>query len=311
VTFTDRHQVGPIKILQTAQNEACQKLVGVFKMTPVNFIHTLLHIPPIEYQLHHLLRSTSSRISQLPPSHTLHTLEVSHRVTGIPCHTDTPPAIPPHYIPRTEYPYLPLPHPGALPWSHTHFLLHKKPLDKKNPHTATKTALHTTDPLTTKLFISTKPSSHPDRLLGLFGIFIHNSLYISDFISYPTASGALLLALLHGLQQTLPGHEVLIFFQDASFPSLFSPPITHTLITPVTNVLKDYLATSPHITITGFWASLRWVWLGQTNWVPRLLDQEFYANLDDLIPIASSKERIFIEWQNDWTCHCRGMTLRL
>jgi Reverse transcriptase (RNA-dependent DNA polymerase) len=51
VWFTDRHQLGLFKILQTAQNEACRKLAGIFKTTPVNFIHTLLHIPPIEYRL--------------------------------------------------------------------------------------------------------------------------------------------------------------------------------------------------------------------------------------------------------------------
>jgi hypothetical protein len=69
----------------------------------------------------------------------------------------------------------------------------------------------------------------------------------------------------------------------------------------VTNALEDYLATSPLITITGFWASPHWVWPGRTNWIPRLQDQEYFANLDDLIPIASSKERIFIEWQTNWT----------
>jgi Reverse transcriptase (RNA-dependent DNA polymerase) len=200
VWFTDWHQSGLIKILQTAQNKACQKLVGVFKTTPVNFIHTLLCIPPIEYRLHHLLRSAGSCLSQLPPSHALCTPEASRRVTGIPRHTDTLPIIPPHFIPQSKYPYLPLPHPGALPWTHAHFCLHKKPPHKKDPHTAAKTALRTTNHLTIKLFILTKPSSCPDYLLGLFGIFIDNSLHILDFISYPMASGALLLSLLHGLR---------------------------------------------------------------------------------------------------------------
>jgi hypothetical protein len=100
-----------------------------------------------------------------------------------------------------------------------------------------------------------------------------------------------------------------MFSQDTLFPSLFSPPITRTLITPVTNTLKDYLTMS-HLMTTGFWASPSWAWPGWTNWIPRLQDQEFYANLDDLIPIASSKERVFIEWQCDWTPiprtnHCR------
>jgi hypothetical protein len=277
VWFTDRHQSGLLKILQTAQNEACRKLAGIFKTTPVNFIHTLLCIPPIEYRLRHLLRSAGSRISSLPPLHALCTTDTSRRVTGIPRHTAVLPIIPPHYIPQTKYPYLPLPHPGAPPWSHPRFLLHKKPLDKKNLHTAAKTALHTTDPSTIKLFISTKPSSHPDLALGFFGIFISNSLHISDFVSYPTASGALLLVLLHGLRRSPPGWEVLIFFQDASFPSLFSPPITHTLLTPVTNALEDYLAMSHPSMITGFWASPHWVWPGRTNWIPRLQDQEYLA----------------------------------
>jgi hypothetical protein len=301
VWFTDWHQSGLLKILQTAQNEACQKLVGVFKTTPVNFIHTLLRIPPIDYRLHHLLRSAGSRISLLPPPHALRNTDMSRQVTGVPRHTDVLPIIPPHYIPKTKHPYLPLPHPGAPPWSHPHFLLHKKPLLKKDPHTAARIALRSNNPFTIKLFISTKPSSRPDNFLGLFGIFIDNSLHISDFSSYPTASGALLLALLHGLRRSPPGWEVLIFFQDASLPSLFSPPITHTLLTPMTNALEDYLATSHPLTITGFWASPHWTWPGRTNWIPRLQDQEYFANLNDLIPIASSKERVFIEWQHDWT----------
>jgi hypothetical protein len=77
VWFTDWHQLGLLNILQMAQNKACQKLAGVFKTTPVNLIHTLLCIPPIEYWLCHLLRSAGSCISLLPPLHALHTPEAS------------------------------------------------------------------------------------------------------------------------------------------------------------------------------------------------------------------------------------------
>jgi hypothetical protein len=227
VWFTDWHQTGLLKILQMAQNEACHKLVGVFKTTPVNFIHILLCIPPIAYWLCHLLRSAGSRISQLPLSHALHNLETSQTMTGIPRHSKTLPIIPSHNIPRTEYPYLPLPYPGAPPWTHDRFTLHPKPPHKKDPHTASKKHLLSTNPTVIKLFISTKPASRPNYSLGLFAIFIDNSLHISDYSTYPTASGALLLVLLHGLRRAPPSWEVLIFFQDASFPSLFLPPITH------------------------------------------------------------------------------------
>jgi hypothetical protein len=123
--------------------------------------------------------------------------------------------------------------------------IHHKPKEKCHPNTLAKTALSSNNPFTTKVFISTTSSSCPDLHLGLFTIFIDNSLLISDFHTYPLASRALLLALLHALWHSPPGWEVLIFFQDATFPSLFSPPITHTFLTPMMNMLEDYLAMSP------------------------------------------------------------------
>jgi hypothetical protein len=51
VWFTDHRQKDLIAVLQVAQNEACRKLGGFFRTTPINLLHNLLAIPPICYCL--------------------------------------------------------------------------------------------------------------------------------------------------------------------------------------------------------------------------------------------------------------------
>ena len=51
VWFTDVNQKSYLQVLQVAQNEACQKLTGVFQTTLTHLIQKLLAIPPICFRL--------------------------------------------------------------------------------------------------------------------------------------------------------------------------------------------------------------------------------------------------------------------
>jgi len=98
-------------------------------------------------------------------------------------------------------PYILPPHPTSPPWSHPQFTIHPKPKKvTSNTTTPSKIALRSTNTNTLKICIKTTPSSQVGHSLGLFSIFITNSLHISGFITYDTAQGAAMLALLKALR---------------------------------------------------------------------------------------------------------------
>jgi hypothetical protein len=105
---------------------------------------------------------------------------------------------------------------------------------------------------------------------------------------------------------SMPRHEILIFFQDASLLSYFLPPSDPSLYIPITHSIDDYLQNSPLTSITGFWADLHWKWPGQADWVQTIQanqEQEFHATLTPS-PTPhrhSSKDMMFTEWEADIT----------
>jgi hypothetical protein len=65
---------GLISVLQVVQNDALRKMGGCFKMTPIDPLHNLMAIPPIEFTARKLVRSSGDRISRLPPTHLVRTI---------------------------------------------------------------------------------------------------------------------------------------------------------------------------------------------------------------------------------------------
>jgi hypothetical protein len=65
---------GLISILQVAQNDALRKMSGCFRTTPIDPLHNLMAIPPIDFTARKLVRSYADRLSRLPPFHLVHTV---------------------------------------------------------------------------------------------------------------------------------------------------------------------------------------------------------------------------------------------
>jgi hypothetical protein len=49
-----------------AQNEGIRKITGVFKTTPLDPLHNLIHVPSIQYILEKLIHTYSNRLQGLP-----------------------------------------------------------------------------------------------------------------------------------------------------------------------------------------------------------------------------------------------------
>src|ERR1700730_9599986 len=60
--------------LQVAQNDALCKMSGCFCMTPIDPLHSLSAIPPIDYTLRKLVRSYGDHLQWLPQTHLIHTI---------------------------------------------------------------------------------------------------------------------------------------------------------------------------------------------------------------------------------------------
>jgi hypothetical protein len=295
VWFTDHRQGHLTAVLQVAQNEACRKLGGFFRTMPINFMNNLLSIPPIRYRLHHLLWQASDQVPRLPPSVALRNPDRTRRVTGHPRFKTCPSVLPPSDLPRTPF-TLP-PHPTLPPWTHPRFSLLGKPPDGGCSRWA-KAALRSTEGRPYKVWIRMCEAQASGRQLALYCVFRDDTPLFADYT--PSFSpGGLLLVLSSAMHRLTPSNEVLIFFQDASFPSLLrssSSPYLGSL----TTALEDYLTASPLASISGFWALRSWPWAGRHTWWDRLLEEEFHASLN-LGPTAPpSRARMFLEWATDW-----------
>jgi hypothetical protein len=101
------------------------------------------------------------------------------------------------------------------------------------------------------------------RQLALYHVFKDDAPFFADYT--PTFSPGGLLLALHSAIRHLPiGHEVLIFFQDASFPSSFTSSSPY--LGPLTHALDAYLGDTLAHCITGFWAARAWTWAGKHAW---------------------------------------------
>jgi hypothetical protein len=176
-----------------------------------------------------------------------------------------------------------------------------------------KQALRSTVRGTYKVWIRTCEAQASGRQLALYCVFKDDKPVFADY-SPAFSHGGLLLALSSALHRLTPGNEVLIFFQDASFPSLLRSS-TSPYLAPFTTALEDYLTASPLASVSGFWALRTWAWAGRQSWWDRLLEEEFHASLD-LGPTAPlSCARMFLEWATDWVSlrhddyrrHCRAI----
>ena len=61
-------------MLQVAQNDALRKMSGCFRTTPIDPLHNLMGISPIEFTAWKLVRSYGDCLARLPPMHLLHTV---------------------------------------------------------------------------------------------------------------------------------------------------------------------------------------------------------------------------------------------
>jgi hypothetical protein len=134
--------------------------------------------------------------------------------------------------------------------------------------------------------------------LALYCVFKDDTPLFADYT--PVFSpGGLLLALSSALHRLTPGNEVLIFFQDTSFPTLF-PSSSSPYLAPLTHTIEDYLTKSPLASITGFWALRSWAWAGKHAWWEHLMEEEFHTSLDLGPTTPPSHARMFLEWATDW-----------
>jgi hypothetical protein len=203
--------------------------------------------------------------------------------------------LPPSDLPHTPF-TLP-PHPTQPPWTHPRFSLLGKPPDGGCTKRA-KEALRSTAGGTYKVWIRLCEAQASRRKLALYCVFRDDAPLFADYT--PSFSpGGLLLVLSSAMHRLTPGSEVLVFFQDASFPSLLCSS-SSPYLSALTDTLEDYLTASPLASITGFWALRSWPWAGRQAWWDRLLEEEFHTSLN-LGPTAPpSRARMFLEWATDW-----------
>jgi hypothetical protein len=130
-------------------------------------------------------------------------------------------------------------------------------------------------------------------------VFRDDTLLFADYTpSFST--GGLFLALHSAIHCLHAGHEVLIFFQDASFTSSSLSSSSSPYLPPLHHAIKDYLAASPRAAITGFWALRSWTWARKQAWWEHLLEVEFRASLDLGPTTPPLRARMFLEWATDW-----------
>src|SRR6267142_5554748 len=300
VWFTDICQTSLLTVLQTAQNDACRKLAGIFRTTPVLLTQLLISIPPIQYRLRHLLRAAGARLAHLPSSCYLRNPDLSCKSTGVPRSFPTFPILPT----ITETPSIPPfdlfpPHPALPLWSHPQFTIHPKNRNHRLHKTNTVTLITTPSP-SLKIFITTAPFHIPHSFFAAFAIFHRNSLLISDFTLSPTPTHALFLALISALRRAPPSLPILLFSTSLSFltrctdqSSLRYLPLSHSLL----NVLTDLLLL-PDIFVSGQGFSQAWTWTDKQDWIHPLREQATYLTLS-WAPSPPSKDRIFTEWAEE------------
>ena len=168
---------------------------------------------------------------------------------------------------------------------------------KTKPYSTSKTTLERHD-YAYKILIATDICHIPGLILGMFTIFTHTGLILSDFVHSHSPCSATLLALTVAFQHLTQKKFVRFFFTDGSFFSYYNMDDKSNLtatVTPFLHTVEDYLTSSPSCMISGFWYDQKWPWLGCINWLSQLQDQAAHKFLGNskLVP---SKDRIFDKW---------------
>jgi hypothetical protein len=260
VWFTDVKQTLLLCTLQVAQNEACRKLAGVFHTTPAILTQSLIAIPPIRYTLRHLLRAAATCLSWLPLSCAIHNPSTHSTLVPhfqVPLHMiPTPPPIAGTPARTDEYTlecplptYIIPPHPAQKPWSCPGFVIYPK---TKN-HLHAKNALRHTSTDNLKIFIQHTPSHIPHLHFTSFGIFLHDSVWISDYCYGPSKRASLMLALVTALCCSPPSTHISFFYKDAAFPSYCTSPTPSPLLPfalALQHAVEDYITNHPLTTGT-------------------------------------------------------------
>jgi hypothetical protein len=279
-----------------AQDEACRKMAGVFRTTPCSLTELLVCIPPIHYRLRHLLRNIGTRISTLPRSHALLDLPTASRPITLPPHHSIPPPILPDVaeMKPSRLPTLTPHHPSLKDWSRQRVgFLPYSPL-----HGPSLSALN--NPSTTKILITSTTFHIPHLHLGIFTIFHHNSLHISDYVLESSQQRCTISALLHALRRVpLDVNIISIFYTDKQLPNYitntYSSPNLD-LCTAVTNCFDDLLA-KHDLFFPGFWFSKAWAGARTQDWQPQRKEEATMFTLHHLTPLPPSKDRIILEWR--------------
>jgi hypothetical protein len=281
-----------------AQNEACQKMAGVFCTTPCSLTELLVSVPPIHFRLRHLLRNFGARMSRLPSNHYLRSLPLTSRAVTLP---------PRHSLPLPPFPYIaeikiapsitytPR-HPSLLDWSRQRVIFHHfSPLHKRALDTLSNTT-------TTKIFITSTAFHIPHLHLGIFAIYFNNALHISDYTLESSQKRCTMSALLHALRRVPTLHKhILIFYSDKSFPSYVTSTLTsdHLPFSQAITTAFDDLLTDADLTFTGLWFSKGWVGARTKEWQQQRREEATMKTIYEEPPLPPSKDRIFLEWKRN------------
>jgi hypothetical protein len=304
VWFTDVNQKTIIHHLQVAQNDACRKLAGVFRTTPVHLTEKLLNIPPVRYRLRHLLRNAGSRLARLPSDCALRSLDRTRPALCIPRHVELLPLLPK----CAETPFLaPIPftyplHPATPTWHNTHFTLLPRPTRPKKTNTVhpSKTALlENTAHL--KILFATAPSPVVHLKFVSFATFLHNRIIHSDYRLAPTSQAAYLMCLEAAFSRAPSSTNMRFFYNDSSLPSFI---FNHHLLPNLSHIIKltrtlDSSIPSRLSNITGYWYSQSWSWPWKVDWISALLERATTYFIINPPPLPS-KTRMFEEWNEDY-----------
>ena len=300
----DVSQISLIQMLQVTQNKACRKLAGTFHTTPISMSHTLLSIPPIHFQLRHLLQTQGCCLASQPPSCLLRCPQSTRKVTFLPSHVPTAPLLPtitnmPPMNPVFSFPN----HPASPPWSHPHVTLHHHSKNTTPSHNALKKLSNTT------IFLSSSPFHIPKVYLHIFTIYNNNSLIIFNYYTVSSPTSSLLLAATSSLKRVgdcPEQQEITLFYSNAGLPTLSSDNRiilrNITLINTFHHSLDTILSNNPLSFLSGHWFSKCWANTQAEEWFIPAVEVTFQATLTATQTIPKPLSECLLEdWRSSWT----------
>jgi hypothetical protein len=185
-------------------------------------------------------------------------------------------------------------HPSLPDWSRQRVTLHPySPLHKESCDALKH-------PTSTKILITSTSFHLPHLHLGIFAIYFHNSLHISDYVLELSQKRCTTSALLHALRRIPTDIKLIsIFYTDKSFPTYATSTYASAhlpLSIAVTNAFNDLL-TDADLTFTGF--SKAWVSARAEEWHHQRKEEATHKTIYELPPLPPSHECIFSEWRRN------------